>query len=100
MFLISAYLWKYVRKLGHYNHSTEVRKRYFLTEIILAKEQTTKKLLKRRRKRPGLEDRTHCRLSQKNSAGKRAALGKSWWKGSLREPHLQENELFPTLSRV
>ena len=73
MFLISAYLWKYVRKLGHYNHSTEVRKKYFLTEIILAKEGTTKKLLKRRQKRPGLEDRTHGRLSrgQKNSAGKR-----------------------------
>lgn len=33
-FLINGYLRKYVRKLGHYNHATEVRGN-FLIEIIL-----------------------------------------------------------------
>lgn len=34
-FLINGYLRKYVRKLGHYNHATEVRGK-FLIKIILA----------------------------------------------------------------
>lgn len=55
-FLINGYLRKYVRKLGHYNHATEVRGK-FLTKILLAIEEDNQKAIGERQaqdKREGL----------------------------------------------
>lgn len=46
-FLINGCLRKYVRKLGHYNHATEVRKK-FLIEIILAMGEDNQKAIAER----------------------------------------------------